>query len=216
MQSGLDPVNADKYYLKYAIQLLISIIELKKGTIKMSSSISTQSPILPILHKEKPTIIDILLWRAANQADRQGYIFLKDGLSESTLMVVISKGGKDSAYTNLSQKSLQNGLVEELVDNELNNEENLELVSCGKAIVGMDVSIVNPDTTQEEKMNVIKQMGISAFHYPLKFQVSKGHFSPTFTLTASYHKSYFSAEDIEKLFAQYEELLNILVGMKQS
>ena len=83
------------------------------------------------------------------------------GLSESTLMVVISRGGKDAAYTNLSQKSLQNGLVEELGDNELNNEENLELVSCGKAIAGMDVCIVNPDTLEVCPENQIGEIWVS-------------------------------------------------------
>ena len=68
---------------------------------------------------------------------------------------------------------------------------------------------------KEEKLNEIKNSGKSDFHYPLKFQVSKDHFSEQFTLTTSHIKSYFSDEDIEKLFTQYEELLFDLIEMKQ-
>ena len=52
----------------------------------MSSSITTQSSILHLLNKEKPTIIDILLWRAKNQPDRLAYTFMKDDeINEQTL-----------------------------------------------------------------------------------------------------------------------------------
>ena len=52
----------------------------------MSSSISMQSSILHLLNKEKPTIIDILLWRAKNQPDRIAYTFMKDDeINEQTL-----------------------------------------------------------------------------------------------------------------------------------
>ena len=67
------------------------------------------------------------------------------GLAEATLMVVISRGPK---YTNLLQAALQNGLIEELKNNEINNEEILEAVCCGKAIDDMEICIVTPDTIE--------------------------------------------------------------------